>query len=91
MGLGLVEWDLNWWNGTWTGGMGLGLVEWDLDWWYGTWDWWNGTWDWWNGTWTGGMGLGTGGMTRTGILQVWENKSLFIHMYVIDTHFSQPD
>ena len=37
MGLGLVEWGLNWWNGTWTGGMGLELVEWGLDWWNGTW------------------------------------------------------
>ena len=84
MGLELVEWDLDWWYGTWTGGMGLGLVVWDLG--LVEWDL-----DWWNGTWTGGMGLGTGGMTRTGILQVWENKSLFIRMHVIDTHFSQPD
>ena len=44
MALELVEWDLDWWNGTWTGGMGLELMEWDLN--------------WWNGTWTGGMGLG---------------------------------
>ena len=79
-----MEWDLDWWNGTWTGGMGLGLGVWDLglvEWDLGLVEW---DLDWWNGTWTGGM-------TRTGILQVWENKSLFIHMYVIDTHFSQPD
>ena len=31
MALELVEWDLDWWNGTWTGGMGLELVEWDLN------------------------------------------------------------